>query len=444
MDLVIFGLNHRTAPLPIRERWAFSEKESREALLGAQDLLSASENLILSTCNRTEIYSLLPGNLDNGAARNLEDLLDFFHRLKNFPREKNQPYFYTLRRKDAVDHLFRVAAGLDSMIVGEGQILRQIRDAFELARQSGSVGKVFLRLFPAAMKAGKRIRAETAISRGCLTHGQAALEIARKELRDLRGRNVLVLGAGKVTRLVVKALREEGLCRIAVVSRTLEKAVKLAGELSGEALPIEDLPCLLEVVDLVISSTAATQPVVRVETMEAAAKKRRGRPLCVIDLAVPRDFDPACAAVPGVSLFNVDHLNTVIKAHIEERLTEVPRAEDIIAEEERSFFGQMNWIHLDPVIKHLVERFEAIRVAEVGRYIDRIPAEHRSAVDALTASLLKKLLHFPIEKLKSLRDDEGLTPAEVSFLRRIFLTESTVEGRQSTADTESDQDRKPG
>jgi glutamyl-tRNA reductase len=423
MDLVIFGLNHRTAPLSIREQWAFSEKEARDALLGAQDILSASENLILSTCNRTEIYSLLPRNLDNGGAKNLEDLLDFFHRIKNFRREKNHSYFYTLRRKDAVDHLFRVAAGLDSMIVGEGQILRQIRDAFELARQSGSVGKVFLRLFPAAMKAGKRIRAETAISSGCITHGQAALRIARDQLGDLRGRNVLLLGAGKVTALVVKALREEGLSQIAVVSRSMEKALKFAADFSGEAFPIGDLPCLLEVSDLVISSTAATQPVVSAEMLEPVARKRRGRPLCVIDLAVPRDFDPACADVQGVSLFNVDHLNSVIQSNIQERLTEVPRAESIIQEEERSFFGQMNWIHLDPVIKHLVERFEAIRVAEVEKYIARIPPEHRSSVDALTAALLKKLLHFPIEKLKSLRDDEGLTPAEVSFLRRLFLSE---------------------
>jgi glutamyl-tRNA reductase len=266
MDLVIFGLNHRTAPLSIRERWAFSEKEAREALLGAQDLVSASENLILSTCNRTEIYSLLPRNLDNGGARNLEDLLDYFHRIKNCRRE-SESCFYTLQRKDAVEHLFRVAAGLDSMIVGEGQILRQLRDAYELARQSGSVGKVFLRLFPAALKAGKRIRAETGISEGCITHGQAALQIARDHLCDLRGKNVLLLGAGKVTRLVIKALREEGLSRLAVVSRTMEKAVRLASELAGEAFPIEDLSCLLEVTDLVISSTAATQAVVRAELM---------------------------------------------------------------------------------------------------------------------------------------------------------------------------------
>ncbi len=423
MDLVIFGLNHRTAPLEVREKWAFSDPEARQALAGAQDLVSASENLILSTCNRTEIYSLVPGHRMNGGARNHDDLLDFFHRFKNFRREAKQPCFYSFHHQEAVEHLFRLAAGLDSMIVGEGQILRQLRDAFELARSVGSVGKVFHRLFPAALKAGKRIRSETAISQGCITHGQAAVKIAKEKLGDLTGKGILLIGSGKVTRLAAEALRDLGAGKIGVVNRTMEKAEQLAERLGGEAYPLGDLPCLLEVADVVISSTGSTQPLVKAEFLAEIAVARAGRPLVVIDLAVPRDFEPACGEVPGVSLHNIDHLNAVVQSNIQERLTEVPRAEGIVQEELKSFFGQMNWIHLDPVIRHLVERFEAIRVAEVERHIDRIPPEHRGAVESLTAALVKKILYFPIEKLKSLRDDTGLTPVEVTFLRRLFLSE---------------------
>ncbi len=424
MNLVIFGLNHRTAPLEVREKWAFSEEESRKALAGIQDLVSGSENLILSTCNRTEIYTILPGRPLDGRVKNLDDLLDFFHRFKNYRREKNQPFFYTIHHQEAVEHLFRLAAGLDSMIIGEGQILRQIRDSFETARSVGSVGKVFHRLFPAALKAGKRIRTDTALADGCITHGQAAVRIAREELVDLMGKSILLIGSGKVSRLAAEALRDLGASRISVVNRTMERAVQLARELGGEAFQMGDLICLLEVTDIVISSTGSTQPLVNADFLEEITARRKGRPLVIIDLAVPRDFDPACGELPGVTLHNIDHLNDVVQANIRERLDEVPRAEAIVQEEMKTFFGQMNWIHLDPVIRNLVERFEAIRVAEVERHIDKVPPEHRATVETLTSALVKKILHFPIEKLKTLRDDVGLTPEEVTFLRRIFLSES--------------------
>jgi glutamyl-tRNA reductase len=423
MDLVIFGLNHRTAPVAVREKWAFSHDEALQALLGAQGLVSTSENLILSTCNRTEIYSSVAGEPEKGGAVGLEELLDHFHQVKNLRRDGAAGHFYTLRSSEAVEHLFRVAAGLDSMILGEGQILRQLKDALETARQAGSAGKVFLKLFPAALKAGKRTRAETGISEGCLTHGQAAVRIARETLGNLVGKEVLLLGSGKVTELVAQALREEGAARVAVVNRTLENAVKLAQGLGGQPFPLEDLGRLLETADLVISSTGSREPLVGVALLERALASRRGRPLCAIDLAVPRDFDPACGGLAGVSLHNIDDLNRVVESCRQDRMAEVPRAESIVREELRTFLGQMNWIHLDPVIRHIVERFEAIRLSELDRHLDGFPPECRTALDLLTASLVKKFLHFPIEKLKSLRDDDGLTPAEIAFLRRLFLNE---------------------
>jgi len=450
MDLHVYGLNHQTAPISIREKWAFTADEACQVLQGVQEVVSASENLILSTCNRTEIYSLLPGphgsprSEEDGEPRALADLLDYFHRVKNFRRERTPPHFYSFTSLAAVEHLFRVAAGLDSMIVGEGEILRQIRDAFETAQKAGSVGKVFLKLFPAALRVGKRTRTETGISHGCLTHGQAALKIAREALGDLKGRQILILGSGKIGAQVAAALKDLGAGRISIVNRTMESAERIAEEIGGEAFPLGDLPCLLEVADLAISSTGSPQPLVRADLLERIARRRSGRRLAVIDLAVPRDFEPACGQVPGIHLWNIDDLNTVVQESIQGRRLEVPRAEGIVQDELRSFFSQMNWIHLDPVIRHIVERFEAIRVAEVARHIQSIPEEHRGAVEALTSSLVKKVLHFPIEKLKSLRDDAGLTPAEIQFLRRLFLTPNRPRHEEPHRDdSQAPPDRKP-
>jgi len=256
---------------------------------------------------------------------------------------------------------------------------------------------------------------------------------------------VLLIGSGKVSRLTAEALRDLGAERIAIVNRTMEKAERLAGELSAEAYPLGDLSCLLEVSDIVISSTGASQPVVKTDLLEEIARGRGGRPLVMIDLAVPRDIEPACGDLPGVHLYNIDHLNDVIQANIQERLDEIPRAESIVQEELKTFFGQMNWIHLDPVIRHMIERFEAIRVAEVERHINKIPPEHRGTVEVLTSALVKKILHFPIEKLKSLRDGTGLTPEEVTFLRRVFLSESArFHGKPPQSGPPVHPDRHPG
>ncbi len=443
VELAVFGLNHRTAPLVVREHWAFSAEEARKALEDAQDLVSSSENLILSTCNRTEIYSLVP-QTGNGGATNLQDLIDLFHRFKNIRREGNDANFYTLKKHEVVEHLFRLAGGLDSMIIGEGQILRQIRDAYDLAQQAGSVGKVFTRLFPAAMKAGKRTRSETGVAHGCITHGQAAVQLARSGLGSLDGREVLLIGSGKVTRLAAMALRDLGTRSISVTNRSMERAEALAAEIGGKAFPLGDLPCLLEVCDIAISSTGSPRPLVSASMLAGVARRRACRTLVVIDLAVPRDFDAACAQVPGVTLHNIDDLNAVIHENIEGRRSEIARAEGIVQEEVKSFLGQLNWLHLDPVIRHLIERFEAIRVAELAKFIGDVPPEHRGTVEALTSSLLKKILHFPIEKLKSLRDDVGLNPAEVTFLRRLFLADNLPScAPKADGPPPHDQDRKP-
>jgi len=420
VNLCVFGLNHRTAPVEVREKWSFSRGEAQQALAEAMDQARGAENFILSTCNRTEIYTRFQGD---SFPKSTGELLSFFHRFKAPPAESDPSCFYSFRHQVAVEHLFRLSAGLDSMILGEGQILRQIRDAFNMACQVGSAGRIFHRLFPAVLKAGKRVRAETAISRGSVNHGQAAVSIAREQLGDLGGKAILLIGSGKVSRLAAGALRDLGAGRIRVVNRTVENAEKIAASLNGEAYPLDGLPRLLGLSDVVISSSSGTRLLVRARDLEGMMMMRpAGRPLVVIDLAVPRDFEPSCGKIPGVILLDIDGLDEVVRWNIRDRCKEVPRAEAIVQEELKRFLGSMDWAYLDPVIRYIQERFEAIRKEELGRRINKISPEHRETVEDLTSALMKKYLNFPIQKLKSLRDGPGLSPVEISFLRRLFLS----------------------
>ena len=437
MELLVFGLNHRTAPLEVRECWSLSAEETRRALGDLKGRIDVSEHLILSTCNRTEFYSHIPATLLQSMAapaarggRQVPGALDFCwklygeaSRLIDRPIEGFDPsHFYLYRKESAIEHLFRLAGGLDSMILGESQILKQIKDAFALAQDVRSAGKLFHRLFPAALRVGKRVRSVTSISDGCITPGQAALELAKGILGDVSGRSLLVIGSGKIATSAALAFRDAKLRACHVVNRTIDRARELVGRLGrGEAADWARLHGLLGHADVVVSSTGAVEPIVTRESMERIQSARGHRPLVVVDLAIPRDFDPAVREVRGVSLLNIDDLNTVIRKNVAERHTHVPLAEEVIREELRAFQSWMTYAQIDPVLRHLVERFEQIRLGELQAYISQFPPEYHPLVQELTGSLVNKLLHFPIEKLKSLRDMKGLNETEIAFLQRLFL-----------------------
>jgi len=437
MELLVFGLNHRTAPLEVRECWSLSAEEARRALGDLKGRIDISEHLILSTCNRTEFYSHIPATLlpsmaapASRAGRQAPGALDFCwnlfgeaSRLLGRPIEDFDPaHYYLYRKESAIEHLFRLAGGLDSMILGESQILKQIKDAFALAKDAKSAGKLFHRLFPAALRVGKRVRSVTSISDGCITPGQAALELARGILGDVSERSLLVIGSGKIATSAALAFQDEKLRACQVVNRTPERARELVERLGrGEAADWSRLHDLLGRSDIVVSSTGAVEPIVTRETMERIQSARGHRPLVIVDLAIPRDFDPAVREVRGVSLLNIDDLNTVIRKNVAERHTHVPLAEEVIREELRAFQSWMTYTQIDPVLRHLVERFEQIRLGELQAYISQFPPEYHPLVQELTGSLVSKLLHFPIEKLKSLRDMKGLNETEIAFLQRLFL-----------------------
>jgi glutamyl-tRNA reductase len=321
-----------------------------------------------------------------------------------------------------VEHLFRLAGGLDSMILGESQILKQIKDAFQIAQDAQTAGKFFNRLFPAALRVGKRVRTLTEISKGCITPGQAALKLARQILGDLSQLSLLVIGSGKIAALTAQAFQEEKIGTCYVTNRTPRRAQKLVEKLgTGTAVPWSHLRQSLAQADLVVSSTGAVDPIVSGETMSLVQKERGGRPMVVVDLAIPRDFDPSVRDAQGVHLFNIDDLNQVIQENVDQRHAHIPRVEEIVREEIRVFQSWMIYSQVDPVLRHLVERFEQIRLGELQACISQFPPECHPLLDQLTSSLVKKLLHFPIEKLKSLRDLSGLNDTEVAFLNRLFL-----------------------
>ena len=433
MELIVFGLNHKTAPLGIRERWSLSSGESEQALERISSELADSEHLILSTCNRTEFYSVIPAS--SGLAKNLNEETNDFRQLTSFylgeddVNSGSDDHFYLYRQENAVKHLFRVAGGLDSMIIGETEILRQLKEAYALSEKSSASGKMFRRLFPEALKVGKKVRTSTSISKGCITPGQAALRLATEVLGKLEGKEALLIGSGVVASLTARAFIEHNLRNFTVVNRTTESAEAMleeikpeTGELQARVLSLgDDLPASIASAELVISSTSSVEPILTAETLREIQKQRGPRPLVIIDLAVPRDIEPQSGELENVHLFNIDDLNRVIQGNLSSRHEQFSKAEAIVNKQIDVFYSQLNYLEVDPVIRHLIERFEIIRKGELQNTLESFPPEQHEAVDKLTRSLVNKLIYFPIERLKSIRDMQGLSEDETAFLKKLFL-----------------------
>ncbi|MEC7775725.1 MAG: glutamyl-tRNA reductase [Planctomycetota bacterium] len=433
MELIVFGLNHKTAPVGIRERWSLSSGESEQALERISSEIADSEHLILSTCNRTEFYSVIPAS--SGLARNLNEEDDAFRQLTSFylgednVNSGGDDHFYLHRQENAVKHLFRVAGGLDSMIIGETEILRPLKEAYALSEKNSASGKMFRRLFPEALKVGKKVRTSTSISEGCITPGQAALRLASEVLGNLEGKEALLIGSGVVAGLTARAFIEHDLRKFTVVNRTTESAEAMleeikpeTGELQARVIALgDDLPDAITSAELVISSTSSVEPILTAETLREIQKQRDSRPLVIIDLAVPRDIEPRSGELENLHLFNIDDLNSVIQGNLSSRHEQFSKAEEIVNKQIDIFYSQLNYLEVDPVIRHLIERFEIIRRGELQNTLESFPPEQHEAVDKLTRSLVNKLIYFPIERLKSIRDMQGLSEDETAFLKKLFL-----------------------
>jgi glutamyl-tRNA reductase len=398
MALFVAGLSHRNAPVELREQLAVDEDKLRELLRDIASTSVVNEAIILSTCNRVEVYAAadVPGEARTALFRKL-------CRHRGVEPAVVEAALYTYAEGDAVRHAFRVASSLDSMVIGEPQILGQVKDAFALAQSCEAVGPALHSLFTQAFAVAKKVRTETEIARHAVSVSFAAVELAKKIFAGLQGKAVLLVGAGKMSELAARHLVEQGVFPVYVTNRTWARAQEMARALSGTAVPFDELSTALAAVDIVVTSTGAPEPVIRREMVQRIMHGRRGRPLFFIDIAVPRDVDGAVGELDNVYCYDIDDLKQVVDANIRERVREAHRAEALVEREVTKFVARLGDIEVVPTIVSLRERLEAIRSGEVKRTLARLPAatpETREAIEAMSTAIVNKILHAPITKLR--------------------------------------------
>jgi glutamyl-tRNA reductase len=403
MQILLVGLNHSTAPIEIRERVAFTPEQSREALgvLCARGYLR--EDVILSTCNRSEIYGITED--EPGVADQIKGFVSEFHGLS--PDVLNG-CFYFQTHQEAVRHLFRVASSLDSQVVGEPHILGQVRNAYILALENKNTGTILNRLFQKAVEVGKRVRAETEIGSRPVSLSSVAVETAAKIFGNLEGRAVLVLGAGEMSELTVESLALHGVKNFVVVNRSLDRAHELAGKFDGTAFPWEKLDETLLLPDIVISSTSSPDFVITKPHLERLMSARKHRPIFFIDIALPRDIDPKVQEIYNVYLYNLDDLKSIAESNRAEREKDIPKAEKIVDEEVELFMRWHEGLGAVPTVTSLRKKVEHIRTAELEAHLRKLGPlgdRERNIIDAMTQSIVNKILHEPTIRLKRASQD---------------------------------------
>ncbi len=428
MPTTCIGLSHHTAPVEVRERHAFPASRMAEALVALRDYEAVQEAVMLQTCGRLEIYAELD-DYERGVAQIKSFLANFRHGTTGYDIES---YLYTLLGQQAVEHLFRVCTGLDSMLIGEAEILGQVKDAYVAATQAKSLGRTLHRLFRDAIAAGKTARAQTQIGGASASVATAAVAAARCRLGTLEGKSILVVGAGKMGRTAVRRLRQEGAAHVIVANRTMSRSRELIADAGfGEAI---EMPGLVEAIaraDVVVASTGASHFVLNEERVAAAMAYRPERPLFIVDIAVPRDADPAVTKIGNVSLVDIDGLKALVNERLELRREAIPAVEEIIDEYVKQFEG---WYHSRvavPVIARLTQKAESIRTAELERLLARCPdldERQRMLVTGMTMTIVSKLLHSAILKIRekaTLDHDEALSSARV--LDELFELDAAAE-----------------
>ncbi|HEY5982023.1 MAG TPA: glutamyl-tRNA reductase [Anaerolineales bacterium] len=400
MHIVAIGVSHTACPLHLRERLALHEEQIRTAfalLSHGERSQGLAEAIILSTCNRIEVYTV-SSEVDFSG---LEIVLS---ESSGVPREQFSEYVEHRANLDAVHHLFRVAAGLESLVLGEAQILGQVVRALELARGQHMAGGVLNRLFQAAIHAGKRARTETGIGRHPASVSSLAASLAGRSMQSVTEAQILVLGAGEMAELAVEALRKRGVSQVTVLNRTLERAQGLAARWNARVATADGLEAAIAAADIVIASTGAPQFIVTKEHVAQAMQRRPQRPLLLIDIAVPRDIDPEVAHISHVKLYDIDGLSAQLEASLESRSAEVPQVEAILQEELASVERFLRSLNLLPIIAEIHKQAETIRAVELERTLRRMPDltdAERKRIDAMTRALVKRLLHAPTHRLRS-------------------------------------------
>ena len=418
MHLLLVGISHKTAPVELRERLDFHARGLSDAVRQVTERGSAREAVVVSTCNRAELYAACE---DAGATR--DALTQFMCEFHGVPAGQLAPHVYTSDDLETARHLFRVAAGLDSMVMGEPQILGQVKQAHTVAAQARTAGPILNRLFHSSFAVGKRVRSETGLGSGAVSIGYAAVSLARKIFGDLGGRSVLVIGAGEMGKLTARHMTAQGVRDITIISRTMATAARTAEAIGGaRAAGWNHLDAALAAADIVMTATGAASPILTAGHVDRVMRRRRNRPLFIIDIAMPRDVDARAGEIEQVFLYNIDDLQATVRENLARRASEVARAEAIVGEEVAKFGAWLRARGAVPTVVALRERFEAIRRAELERLdfkLSPLPPEARARVDEITHLIVEKLLLTPTEQLKVLNDDETIA-AYSEALNRLF------------------------
>jgi len=429
-ELITLGISHKTAPVQLRERLAFTQSAVTDFLHEVAAHPEVHEAVVISTCNRTEL-SLVVGEPVAAESAILGMLAQRAHVRPTELAER----IYSPRNCDAARQLFRVTAGLESMIVGEAEIQGQVKRAYEVALASGTTGPLTNRLFTAALQTGKRVRSETSIGLGRASMSSVAVELAHAVMGKRADPRVVIIGAGETSELTARAFADHGVCTIFVANRHADRARSLADRFGGEVVALDDLPTQLERADVVVASTASPHPIVGQEELELVMRARKGRPLLLIDLAVPRDIDPACADLDGVTLFDMDDLQARVAHTISVREAEALRAESIVEEEIKRFAGWLGTLAVQPTIRALREYGDAIVeqvLAENATRWEDASERDVARAEAIARSVMNRLLHEPTLRLRTMT--EGRSHGRLQIMRELFGLEGAPEGDEAIDD----------
>lgn len=425
MQLVVLGMNHKTASVEVRECFSFSEDQVKKALNHLDEYEGISECVLISTCNRTEMYAVVDDVEDS-----MEIMQSFLQSMSDVPLDIDNDFFFY--SEDAcIEHLFRVTSSLDSLIIGEGQILSQVKKAYMLARDVGTTSTVLNTLFHRAIAVGKKVRTETRIAYSAVSVSYAAVELAKNVFGDLSTSKVLLLGAGQMGELTARHLVESGVNTVFVSNRRLERAQQLAEKFDGIAVPFEDFMKSAIDADIVITSTGAPHYIIRAWDIAHVMPKRQGRPLILIDIAVPRDVEPEVAAIAGVSLYNIDDLEAVVESNIRMREQEALLAEEIIKTELDELVDKFRYLSLRPVMARLRDKGEKIRQREMKRVLAKLPEldpEMRKQMENMSKMIVRKMLRDPMVCINqaACTDDEDFY---LDAIRDLFKLDIIGEGR---------------
>ena len=440
MHTLVVGLNYKTAPVEIREKLSFIESDIPNAMEALQNQKSILENVIISTCNRTEIYAVVD-QLHTGRYYIKEFLANWF----NIPMAQFEDHLFIREEDASLDHLFRVTAGIDSMVLGETQILGQVKKSFLQSQALGTTGTVYNHLFKQAVTFAKRAHSETAIGENAVSVSYAAVELAKKIFGSLKNKHVAILGAGKMGELAIQNLHGNGVGKVTVINRTFEKAQNLASKFDGDAKGMTELQCTLLEADILISSTGATEYVIDYELMKDVAKFRKGDPLFMVDIAVPRDLDPKISDIPNIFLYDIDDLQGIVQANLAERERAASDIMAMIQDEIVEFKEWFKTLGVVPVISALRKKAASIQeetMLSIENKMPELTERERKILNKHTKSIINQLLKNPILQAKELANSNDAA-AQLQLFQQIFGIEEDVEREVHQMQQKAEQDEQP-